>query len=463
MLNLSVVGPLDPCFVWDGAKVSLTLPTGPGSSAGGMEGAFAGVGGPHDDGGGAASLARDPLGLNKLFWADAGDRIEVAARPSRLTSRGHSLDACSAVPANSLISYPPDGGPPTVSPIASGDRPDAADATRRAADAGVAGHGGEPEPLEQIARRIRATTAAYVEAVLEQRPGPVVVCLSGGLDSTSVAALVREHRDDVIAVTFDLARPEGRRDHSSGTRRSDDARAALQAARHLGLTLTEAIHPPDHLLDLVDVVLEAGIDWRDFNVHAGLVNAGLGVTIAEMVGERSSETTVFTGDLVNEFLADYHEETYRGQTYYRLPRLPLPQTRATLVRGLETSHREIGVFGHFGLTVVQPYAAARADFLRLPADILGPGDGKSQLYQLMFGAALPRTSYERPKTRAQTGSAEGDLGVLAACVDAGIDARWLADRFAQLHHAPDSGALRSFLRAGRYRTAIPRGDHDRTQ
>jgi asparagine synthetase B (glutamine-hydrolysing) len=443
VLNFTMIGRPDPCFAWDGTSVRQALPTHlpDGSQHDGaiLEGAFAAIVGSDDDDGGVR-LARDPLGLDKLFWAAAGDRIELASRPSLLTDRGHPLEACYAVPANSLVSYPEsaDPGSPVVTPIAA-----------PALDA----EGPTAEPLERIARRIHATTARYVAAILAARPGPVVVCLSGGLDSTSIAALVREHRDDVIAVTFDLERP-GR------AHRSDDSHAAVQAARHLGLTVTPAVHPPASILEWLDDVLAAGIDWRDFNVHAGLVNAGLALTIAEIVGSRRHETTVFTGDLVNELVADYHEETYRAKTYYRLPRLPMAATRAALVRGLATSHREIGVFAHYGLSVVQPYAAARSDFLRLPTDILGPGQGKSTLYRLMFGDTLPRSCYDRPKTRAQTGSEQGDRGVLAACVDAGIDAPSLAQRFAQLHHAPDTGALTRFMRAGRYRTAIPRGDHD---
>jgi 7-cyano-7-deazaguanine synthase in queuosine biosynthesis len=36
------------------------------------------------------------------------------------------------------------------------------------------------------------------------------VCLSGGLDSTGIAVLVREHFRNVVAVGFDLQRPDGR-------------------------------------------------------------------------------------------------------------------------------------------------------------------------------------------------------------------------------------------------------------
>ncbi|MGH9211579.1 MAG: asparagine synthase-related protein [Acidimicrobiales bacterium] len=437
MLNFRVIGELDPCLAWDGSTLRQTLPDPTnGSATGAIEGAFAGlVQAPDGD---AVTLARDPLGLDKLFWAATGDQVDLASRPSLLTAQGHALDACYAVPANSLIRYDGADSEPTVTTIASDVSVD------------------DGMPLGQIARELMDTTARYVEAILRARPGPAVICLSGGLDSTSIAAMVRDHRDDALAVIFDIARPQS-------DQRSDDFHAATAAARYLGLEVAAAVHTPEQLFELLDGVLVAGIDWRDFNVHAGLVNAALARTIADIVGDQRSRTTVFTGDLVNEFLADYHTETYKGETYYRVPRLPMAAARTAFVRGLATSHREIGVFGHVGLTVVQPYAAARGPFLRLPDEVLGPGDGKAKLYRLMFGDALPSTSYNRPKTRAQTGSEHGDRGVLGACIDAGYDAGWLANRFAELHDVPDPRRLNGFLRAGRYRTAIPRGDHDTAQ
>jgi asparagine synthetase B (glutamine-hydrolysing) len=436
-----LIGPSDPCFVWDGTTLAQSLRSLPAT----VEGAFAGL---HTDDG-TTRLVRDPLGLGKLFWAEAepGGEIELAARPARLTERGHPLDRCYALPANTLTVYS-DGAAATTHPLAP---PPDGGAHR--------GETGQPErasePVEAVAARLRAGVERYVAAILAARPGPAVVCLSGGLDSTSVAALVRAHRPDAVAVTFDLARPDQRQ-------RSEDFLAAETAARHLGMTIVPARHTPEHLLELLDIVLVAGADWRDFNVHAGLVNAALAVSIAREVGEQRDSTTVFTGDLVNEFLADYHEETYAGRTYYRLPRLPIAGVRDALVRGLGTTHRELGIFGDLGLTAVQPYAAGRQELLALPDEILGAGSGKSRLYRAMFGDELPRSCYDRPKTRAQTGSAEAtaDRGVLAVCVDAGIDEEALARRFAHLHGVPDVGALGKFLRAGRYRTAVPptRGD-----
>lgn len=448
--SFRLIGPPDPCFAWDGT--SLVQSVAAAGHQEGMEGAFAGLA-EGDDG---TRLARDPLGIDKVFWAaadgaDGADgAIELANRPARLTDRGHSLEDCAALPANTVVTYRGDGTAPTISTIV--PSPVATDAATEARGSPV------DEPVERIAASIKGSVESYVGAVLAARPGPVIVCLSGGLDSTSVAAMVREHRDDAVAVTFDLARSH----RGDAVAPSDDFRAAETAARHLGLTLVPAVHAPKSLFDLLDTVLVAGIDWRDFNVHAGLVNAGLALSIAELVGPRRDETTVFTGDLVNEFLADYHSEIYKGRTYYRLPRLPVAATRAALVRGLSTSHREIGVFGELGLAVVQPYAVARSDFLRLPEEVLGPGPGKGRLYRAMFGDGLPRSSYDRPKTRAQTGSEGGERGVLAACADAGLDEHWLARRFAHLHGVDDLGVLTKFLRAGRYRTAVP-SEHDSTQ
>jgi len=428
--SFRVIGRTDPCFGWDGSSVVQALPGDDdlrGDARPVVEGAFAGVGRSGD----RTWLARDPLGLGKLFWAAANGDIDVASHPAPLVERGHALDDCTALPANVVVTYVDGGGSPTVRPLVdpAGGEPD------------------EAESVERLADRIRTTVDGYIGGLLAARPGPVIVCLSGGLDSTSVAALARAQRDDVVAITFDLARPGSRR-------RSQDFVAAHDAARHLGLDVVPAIHSPERLFELLDTVLVAGIDWRDFNVHAGLVNAGLALSIAELVGS-PTEATVLTGDLVNELLADYHSETYDGRTYYRLPRLPIAATRTALVRGLATSHREIGVFGAFGVPVVQPYAAARDAFLRLPDDVLGPGPGKARLYRAMFGDDLPHASYERPKTRAQTGSAEGERGVLAACADAGFDERWLARRFAELHGVDDVGALTRFLRAGRYRSGVP--------
>lgn len=60
-----------------------------------------------------------------------------------------------------------------------------------------------------------------------------------------------------------------------------------------------------------------------------------------------------------------------------------------------------------------------------------------------------------PKVRAQVGDPDIGGGVLAACIDQGVDQKMLRTRFAELHKLDRPGELDQFIRAGRYRAAVP--------
>jgi hypothetical protein len=201
-------------------------------------------------------------------------------------------------------------------------------------------------------------------------------------------------------------------------------------------------------------VLADGIDWRDFNVHAALVNAALASAIADAAPSHS-RALVFTGDLANEFLVDYHAELYRGATYYELPSLKPAALRASLVKGLDTCHREVGVFGAWNLPLVQPYSVAVDAYLALPEEFLRLSDRKERLCRAVFGGLIPDYVYSRPKARAQVGGSEPGQSVLGACIDRGVDGALLRRRFAELHGVSDPADLDHFIRAGRYRASAP--------
>lgn len=418
MVQLKTVGPLAPSFAWDGARLR-DPSTSPAASEGRLRGAFATA----RDTGANRLIVRDPLGLNKLFYAQRGDKVLLAGRPAALRAQEVGLDECRAFPPNTIARWA--DGTVTVELLWS---PETSSAVDTAEDA------------------LGAALRRYITAVLAARPGPAVVCLSGGLDSAIVAAAVRERRPDAVAVTFDLNGRDGR---------SEDFRTAIEVARALELEALPALHAIPDVLALVERVLVAGADWRDFNVHAGLVNAALATTIRQEFGGEASHATVFTGDLANEFVADYEPEHYRGQIYYRLPRLGNEALRTVLVAGLQSAHREIGIFDDFGLVVVQPYAAVAPELLQLPARDLRPGHAKRSVYRRCFGDLLPAPARRARKVRAQIGG-QGQGGVLGACVDAGMDQPYLERRFAALHHC-DVATVRRFIRAGRHRTGIPGG------
>jgi asparagine synthetase B (glutamine-hydrolysing) len=400
--DLQVIGRLDPSFGWDGERLLADGDVG-GSPL--LRGAFSSVSADR-------GVVRDPLGINKLFWCVNGETTVMAARVGRLVDEGHAFRDVRAVPRG----Y---GAP--------------------GAELGTAGE----RDVRSAAREIRESLDAYVAAIAAAHPSATAyVCLSGGLDSSGIATIVRDHFPNAVAVSFDLAR-------SSGP--SDDRTAAERVARELNMPLLTTTVDDDELLSHLDTVLVEGVDWRDFNVHAGLVNAALATFVADQHGD----PVVFTGDLANEFLVDYHAETYRGETYYALPRLSPAALRAGLVRGLDSCHREVGVFGAWGLPVVQPYAVAVDAYLALPEDFLGLAERKERLCREVFGDRLPSFVLSRPKTRAQLGGDDGDGGVLAACVNRGIDRDVLKARWAKLHGVADWRELDRFIRAGRYRSAPP--------
>ena len=434
MSPLRVLGRLDQNLAWNGDRLYEDDDIQVGSAPPwALRGAAAAVQrGP----GSSWRILRDPLGLNKLFWARTEDGgVDLAARPRTLIQAGHRLEEILAIPRGCVVD------------LVAGEPPAAPDSI---VPAGWFSADGPILELEKAAREIRSSLERYMAAVAAAHPSaPVFVCLSGGLDSSGIAALAREHFPAAVAVSFDLDQPGGLP--------SQDRVIARRLAHDLDLPLLEVTVNHDQLFGHLDTVLVEGIDWRDFNVHAALVNAALadGIDGALPARDRATRVLVLTGDLANEFLVDYHQERYNGATYYELPRLPAVALRASLVRGLDTCHRETGVFATWGLSVVQPYAVAVDAYLALDGQFLGREERKQQLGREVFGDLVPGYVYSRPKVRAQAGSPELGGGVLAACVDRGYDAAWLRHRFAHLHDVADIRTLDRFIRAGRYRTAVP--------
>jgi asparagine synthetase B (glutamine-hydrolysing) len=430
--GIQVVGDLDATFAWDGARLYQRTDLAPGRQVSVLRGAAATVSAsPQRD---RWRIVRDPLGLNKLFWAPGpGGDVSFAARPWRLIESGHELDEISAVPRGLVLDLGRGAREPASGSLVpeawSNPQPDGVD-------------------VETAGRRIRDQLDRYLGAIAAgRRESPVFVCLSGGIDSSGIAALVADHFPDAVAVSFDLER--------RGGAASEDRRVAGRVARDLRLPLLEASATGNDLLEPLDTVLREGIDWRDFNVHAALVNAALARAIAGAADSSDGRPLIFTGDLANEFLVDYQPERYRGETYYALPRIPPLALRSLLVRGLDTSHREVGIFAAWSLALIQPYAVAVDTYMRLPEAFLREPDRKQRLSSACFGKAVPSYVLARGKARAQVGGAHAEGGVLAVCVDRGIDAAALRRRFAELHGASDGRSLDRFIRAGLYRAAPP--------
>ncbi len=431
MRGVTMLGNPDAVFAWDGNRAYLAEDVSAGTHPPPIGLGMAAAVQTLPDG--AMRAFRDRLGLGKLFWARGEDgELAWAARPIELVRAGFGFDAIMALPRGCTLEFDARGH---VLREHQAPLPKRSQALSQATTA---------ETGAWIRREIDNYLAAIAAACPDRR---AYVCLSGGLDSSTIAVLVRRRFKDVVAVSFDIAgpaRPE-----------SEDRVAARRLAADLGLELIESTVTADELLAWLDRVLVEGIDWRDFNVHAALVNAALAETIAQHCGTQGPRPLVITGDLSNEFLVDYKPESYRGRAYYTLPRIDLSRLRDILIQGLETTHREAGIFQAWDLPLVQPFAVAVEAYMSLSPEFLREESRKDLLVKSIVGSELPDYIYARPKVRAQLGGTDSGGGVLGACIDRGIDAAFLRRRFCELHSIAEQDSLERFIRAGRYRAAIP--------
>jgi asparagine synthetase B (glutamine-hydrolysing) len=368
-------------------------------------------------------LARDKLGLNKLFFAVTPDHGVIAGNfLSDLLDNGVPLDLIYSVPAGTVVDMSSDNGTVRI------------DRYHRLP--GVAGGATDPaRHLAEVRRRLDEHLALVASAHPHHQP---VICLSGGLDSALVAALATAHFPHLVAYTYTYAGPEP----------SPDATAAAQLAAHLGLPFRLITADADKVLAALPAALRHGQDWRDFNVHAAIVNEILAEAITTEASPRRA--LVLTGDLMNELLGDYTPIHYRGRRYYPLPPVPPELQRVALVRGLQAGDREVGVFAAHDIDVCQPYAAAAEQLLRLPAALPKPA-----IMRILAGDRLPADAYRRPKARAQIGGPTPRDGILPLLIDSGRDGHWLEAAFCDVLQISNRSDLRRLLRGGVYRCPTP--------
>jgi len=375
-------------------------------------------------------LARDPLGVNKLFFAIGPDRqVAVSNYLIDHLRAGRSLHEVWSVPSGHALRFD----------TASRDYR----LTRYTGLAFNEAAAPADDPY-QCAAGIRSSLEATIRQIRPLARGrSLYVTMSGGLDSTTVSVLARRIIDEFTGVTFTMADPDG------ALIESEDLRYVRRLAKDLDVRLKIVSRTAKQLLELLDPVLVYGQDWRDFNVHCGLVNAAIGFDLARDHGMQS-RPLLLTGDCANELTADYTPVSYRGQTYYALPDLPAGRLRRFLVTGLDTGDREIGIYAHFGCDVLEPYALSAAAFTQVPAALLEVPQAKQRLMERAVAGLVPDYILARPKVRAQSGSHDNSGGTLAAVADAGVGSQELTARFCELFQT-DARALRGLIKAGMYR------------
>lgn len=367
-------------------------------------------------------LCRDRIGLNKLFYhvepetglVTAGHYLHDVARATGDVNRVVS------VPAGHYAKIDKETGETGLSSYWD------LSAVDTDADFDTSRFSGELD---------RKLTELFVQLNKQFPDGRFLVCLSGGLDSTIVATYARRHLHDVTAVTF------------SYESISDDHRAASAIADALDLPFKSVVRKRELDDDTLNQVLQYCQDWRDFNVHCAWVNFHIAKQLRSELGNQPA--IVLTGDLMNEFVADYAAEEYEGVVYYRLPNVPRGRLRRFLVYGLDSSDREMGIFHHWGFTLIQPFSVLAEDYLSVPPELLDSDDAKRNLnLGLVDERAIVHLLAK--KTRAQVGSSDG--GTLGLFHESGISQEELQRRWTELllPYSRES-VVRPIIESGRYR------------
>lgn len=342
-----------------------------------LSGMYAFVGAAAD---GRFIAARDPIGIKPLYWAERDGHyrfaseirafdeswlpmVEVFPPGHYWTPRTGLVRFEDAVPASSLKPLP-----------------------------------GPEEPGAEIPEDIlRETREVLVSAVDRQMMGdvPVGVFLSGGLDSTLVAAIAADYLD---------ARGIKLKTFAVGTERSSDLLAARAAAAYLGTEHHECIYTGEEAISVLPDVVRAIESFDPSLVRSAVPNYLLAEFTARTV------KVVLTGEGADEIFAGYG--------YYHEQFADSDDLQAELVRTIEGLHnlnlqRADRVTMAHSLEARVPFLDREviAFGLHLPPGWKAAGEGQPEkrLLREAFTGWLPDELLWRKKEQFGTGSGAQDV------------------------------------------------------
>jgi asparagine synthase (glutamine-hydrolysing) len=344
-------------------------------------------------------LARDPLGVKPLYWARADDRLLVASELGAFPPEvrplveefppGHHWTPDAGLVPFADLRDPLGGDQPVGAEFA--DRSDAHEAIR-----------------EVLVQAVRERMMADV---------PVGVFLSGGLDSSIVAAIMARAAEPGVPV----------HSFAAGTAGSSDLAAARVVADHLGLVHHERVYTDEEVLAVLPEVVRVTESYEPSLIRSAVPN----FLLAELAAR--SVKVVLTGEGADELFAGYHH----------LRELDVAALRDALVQGLETLHhlnlqRCDRVTMAHGLEARVPFLArevlAVAQRIPMPWKLLGADGQEKAILREAFAGWLPEEILWRRKE--QFGDGSGTADVMGRRAEAFVpDADWRAVRIAGLPRA----------------------------
>jgi asparagine synthase (glutamine-hydrolysing) len=320
----------------------------------------------HEDG--ELVVARDPVGVKPLYWARLDDRTLFASE----------IGAFDPEHRAAVEEFPP------------GHRWTPSAGLERFRALHVAG-----DVLTDRGEAVAALRETVVAAVHRRMMAdvPVGVFLSGGLDSSLVAAVMARYRDDAVGPIHSFA---------AGTRGSSDLEAARRVADRLGLVHHERVYDGDEVLAVLPAVVRSIESYEPSLVRSAVPNF--------LLAEHAARTVkvVLTGEGADELFAGYAH--YRDIASHDL--------RAALVDSVEGLHnlnlqRCDRVTMAHGLEARVPFLDRDLVNLaaRMPVDWLLPGahGQEKAVLREAFSGWLPDDLLWRPKEQFGDGSGTADV------------------------------------------------------
>ena len=239
--------------------------------------------------------------------------------------------------------------------------------------------------LKNYSNKIKKKILFFLLGIKKLHGNKVYVCLSGGLDSTIIAYLAKKIFKNVVAVSCSMLSDReykmllDKKNLNKNFKPSDDFKSARKISKELGIKFEGIYFPESNCIKDLKKTMYACQDWRDYNVHCAILNFQIA---KKLISHKNyNNEPVLTGDLMNEYLADYKSEKINGVEYYpQMKQLPSIKQRY-FIRGLESSDRENGIFNFFKIPIFQPYSFVDMYYKHLPKKYLN----KKKIKELLNG------------------------------------------------------------------------------
>lgn len=320
-------------------------------------------------------LARDPLGIKPLYYGVYRGMVLAASEIKAFPD----MEELHTLPAGHFLIVPP------LDPKGAVKLPEP---RAFCSPTHVEPYIATPPPEEILVEIRRRLEQAVVKRLMSDVP--VGVFLSGGLDSSIVAALMRPHTVSLHSFT-------------AGVEGAPDLGAAREVASSLGTEHHELIYSPADVVDALPTVIRHLESFDAPLVRSAIPNYFLSKLAAKYV------KVVLSGEGADELFAGYaylSTKTGGGELRSELARITdrLQDTnlqrgdRMTMASGLE------GRVPFLDLDLVRYMA-------RLPVEILAPGPDRIEKYLLREACRglLPQSILDRRKLKFSEGAGSSEV------------------------------------------------------